>query len=328
MERTTGAAVTDPLRALEEQTANPEFTEYRAETAARYVEELQLPSTREKIPGFQLIPHSLAAEAGLRGLAAGLEGTDDPWDTLDPTQPQPATAAVDGNSIASFVDGLNGRQKDDVLTATLLAQLAANARYNRIDDPFNWSTYFAEVIGNLGFVHQTSQFRRFESSQARFTMDDVVVKMLAAILTEDAKAVLQESIEAVKELRDDSGALVIFERNSHTVNNGNFMIQPCRVSPGGVVMMTLGSFVFKSTEAVTKVLWFSFRGGPNTKVAINRFDCALNQLVYDRIRDTVLSRVVNHITNYVRTLPLAEEPQPQPGGLGGFGEAAGWASLR
>jgi len=328
LERTTGSGVTDPLRAVQEQLANPEFTDYRAEMAARYVESLQLPPASGKIPGFQVIPNSLAAEAGLRGLAAGLEGTEDPWDTLDPAQPQPATGAVDGNTVASFVDGLNGQQKDDVLLATLFAQLAANARYNRTEDPFNWSNYYADVLGNIGMVHQNSQFRRFESSQARFTMDDVVLKMLAAVLTEDAKETLQQSIEAVKELRDDSGALVIFERNSHTVNNGNFMIEPCVVSPGGVVMMTLGSFVFKATESVTKVLWFSFRGGPNTKVAINRNLCAFNQNVFGQIRDTIMSRVVGHITDYVRTIPLAEEPQPQPGGLSGFGEAAGWASLR
>jgi hypothetical protein len=134
----------------------------------------------------------------------------------------------------------------------------------------------------------------------------------------------------VKALRDDSGALVIFERNSHDVTNGNFMIQPVGVSPAGVLTMTLGSFLFRSTETVTKVLWFSFRGGPNTKVAINRNTLVLNQQVYDQVRDVVLSRIISRITDYVRTVPLLEEPQPgpQPTGLAGFGPPAGWASLR
>src|SRR3712207_7852241 len=75
-------------------------------------------------PRSTLFPYTtlFRSEAGLRGLAAGLEGTEDPWGTLDPAQPQPATGAVDGNTIASFVDGLNGQQKDDVLASTLLAR--------------------------------------------------------------------------------------------------------------------------------------------------------------------------------------------------------------
>jgi hypothetical protein len=330
LERTTGKGVKDPEAALAEQTANPEFARFRGEMAAQYVENLQIPTSLEKIPGWQLIPNALAQEAGLRGMARGLEGTEDPWDTLDPTSPQPPTAAVDGNTIPSFVDGINGQQKDDVLASTLLAQLAANYRYNRTEDPFNWSNYYSQVLENLAWVVPDSQHRRFESSQARFTMDEVVVRMLAAILTEDAKAILQESIEAVKALRDDSGGFVIFERNSHDVTNGNFMLQPVGVSPAGVLTMTLGSFLFRSTETVTRVLWFSFRGGPNTKVAINRNTLVLNQQVYDQVRETVMSRIVSRISDYIRTVPLLEEPQPepQPTGFAGYGAAAGWMSLR
>jgi hypothetical protein len=330
LERTTGKGIKDPEAALAEQTANPEFAQFRGEIALQYVDNLQIPTNLEKIPGWQLVPNVLAQEVGLRGMARGLEGTEDPWDTLDPTDPQPPTAAVDGNSIPSFVDGINGQQKDDVLASTLLAQLAANYRYNRVEDPFNWANYYSTVLENISWVVPDSQFRRFESSQASFTMDEVVLQMLAAILSEDARGILQQSIEAVKALRDESGAIVIFERNSHTVNNGNFMIEPVGVSATGVLTMILGSFLFRSTETVTKVLWFSFRGGPNTKVAINRNRLVLNQQVYDRVRDIILERIQARVSDYIRTVPLLEEPQPelQPPGFAELGAPAGWASLR
>jgi hypothetical protein len=327
LERTTGPGVTDPEAALAEQLANPEFAKFRAEMALQYVEDLQVPANLERIPGWQLVPRQVALQNGLVDTSAALEGTEDPWDDLNPDSPQPPTGAVDGNIITSFVDGVSGQNKDDVLASCLLAQLAANFRYDRIEDPFNWSNYYSRVLENLAWVVPNSQFRRFESSQSTFTMDEVVVKMLAAILTEDAKAVLNESIEAVKALRSDSGGFVIFERNSHNVSNGNFMIEPVGVSPTGVLTMNLGSFLFRSSETVTKVLWFTFRGGPNTKVAINRNTLVLNQQVYDRVREAVLERIVSRVSDYIRTIPLLEEPT-QPAGLTSFGTAAGWASLR
>ena len=43
-----------------------------------------------------------------------------------------ASAAVDAGSVVAFTDALDGQQKADVLNSTLLAQLAANSRHDRL----------------------------------------------------------------------------------------------------------------------------------------------------------------------------------------------------
>lgn len=327
LEETKRLAGTDPEAALEQQLANPEFVQFRAEIAQDYVGNVQLPPRSESIPGWSLIQRNVALQTGLKSSERGLEGAGDPWDDLDPSEPQPPTAAVNGNVIASFVDGVTGEQKDDILASTLFAQLAANARYDRTDDPFNWSRHYSKVLENIAWVVPDSTHRNYTDSRSSFTMDEVVLKMLAAILTEDAKAILTESIEAVKSLRDDSGALVIFQRNASKVNNGNFMVEPAGVSPAGVLTLKLGSFLFKASESVTKVLWFSFRGGANTRVAVNRNTLVLNQQVYDQVRQDILGRIVVYVKDYVRDVPLAGEPN-QLSGMPQFGAATEWASLR
>ena len=57
---------------------------------------------------------------------------DDPFPDLGPDQPRPATGAVDGNIVETFVDGVTGQQKNDVLNGCLLAQLAANVKFDRM----------------------------------------------------------------------------------------------------------------------------------------------------------------------------------------------------
>lgn len=327
IEETKKLAAKDPEAALEQQLSSPEFVEFRTEMALNFVDNVELPPPGERIPGWSVVPQNVAREVGFRGSERGLEGTGDPWEDLEPDEPQPPSAAINGNIIASFVDGVNGQQKDDVLASTLFAQLAANAKFNRTADPFNWSNRYSNVLENIAWVVPNSQFRKYEAKQSRFTMDEVVIKMLAAILTQEANAILTESIEAVKALRDDSSALVIFERNAAKVENGNFMIEPAGVSPTGVVTLKLGSFAFRTTETVTKVLWFRFRGGPATKVAINRNTLVLNQQVYDHVRQDILNRIISYIKDYTRVVELAGEPG-QFTEAPSFGSASGWASLR
>ena len=49
-----------------------------------------------------------------------------------------AQALVDAGSLVSFTSNLKGQQKEDVLNSSLLAQLAANKRYDRFNDSENW----------------------------------------------------------------------------------------------------------------------------------------------------------------------------------------------
>ena len=56
----------------------------------------------------------------------------------DNASPQPASANVDAASVVTFVDGLSGQQKEDVLNSTLLAQLTANRKHDRERDTGAW----------------------------------------------------------------------------------------------------------------------------------------------------------------------------------------------
>src|ERR1700733_963897 len=163
------AGFTDPEQQLQDELSSDHVMNLRADAGEQFVDNLRLPEARDLwIPGYRVITEQLARETGLRGLE------DDPFPDLPLEEQQPATGAVDGNIVASFVDGVTGQQKIDVLNACLLAQLAANAKFNRIEKPVDWSHAYGTVLMNIAWVGPSFQFRGLRTSAQRFTIDQVI----------------------------------------------------------------------------------------------------------------------------------------------------------
>jgi hypothetical protein len=73
--------------------------------------------------------------------------------------PQPHSAYVAAASVVSFVDGVTGQQKEDLLNSTLLAQLAANHRFDREKDTLNWYGAYRTVLWGVGWRSETGSAR-------------------------------------------------------------------------------------------------------------------------------------------------------------------------
>src|SRR5690349_9812246 len=57
---------------------------------------------------------------------------------------------VNDGSLVSFVAGLTAQQKSDTLNSVLLAQLAANTKFNRETQTRDWYDFFRTVLENVG----------------------------------------------------------------------------------------------------------------------------------------------------------------------------------
>ena len=56
--------------------------------------------------------------------------------------------------MVTFVDGLSGQQKEDVLNSTLLAQLTANRKHDRERDTGAWYDAYRGVLEQVGWASQ------------------------------------------------------------------------------------------------------------------------------------------------------------------------------
>lgn len=116
---------------------------------------------------------------------------------------------VDAGSLVSFTSQLNGQHKEDVLNSTLLAQLAANKKYDRYSQTEDWYKFYTDVMGNIGWVMQSFKFDEYKSTQQDFKISQVVLQLLSGLIGSD-----EELMKVVKETLD---GLAKSKENCHSV---------------------------------------------------------------------------------------------------------------
>jgi hypothetical protein len=80
--------------------------------------------------------------------------------------PQAHSAYVAAASVVSFTDGVSGQQKEDLLNSTLLAQLAANHRFDREKDTLNWYEAYRTVLRGVGWRSEATSASRVQLGRA------------------------------------------------------------------------------------------------------------------------------------------------------------------
>lgn len=287
---------------LQEQLADGRYTDMRADMAAEYIDNLAIPAgAGSSVPGYRLVPVGLARELGVAGFEEG-----DPLEEIDLDEPTTEpTAAVDGNIVATFVDGIQGQHLFDVLNCGLLAQLAANVKYDREAEPIPWTKYYSRVLENIGWVVPEFTFFGLRSQATRFSMDSAVLKVIAAIMTQQQTEIVKAGFEALQALHGDDRRLTIFRRNSVENNAGNFQINGAGESAQGIVSLKLCAFNFKTDEAVTDVLWFRFNSG-STRLAATRTTLVLNDQVHERLRQPILTKLGNRGLDFIAGLDIGQ----------------------
>lgn len=285
--------LTDVENQLQEELSHDQIIRLRADGAEQFVSDAALPRLGDAwVPGYRMITEGLARETGLAGFP------DDPFDDLPPEEPQPPSGAVVGNLVASFVDGVTGQNKQDVVDATLFAQLVANGKTNRAADPVGWTTAYSASLERLAWIVPSFRFVQLNSSAAQFSIEQAILHILRGVLTGDALETMRTAIDAVKALSTQDRRFVIFERNSHSGGAGNFQFDSVGQTSGGQPQMTFSGYNFQSTDQVTNVLWFRFNNN-STSFRATRTTMLLNTAVYARVRDAVQNRLVTYVNDYV-----------------------------
>lgn len=290
----------DPVDQLHDELSSDRIINLRADMGEQFIQSLEIPNRGDMwVPGYRLIPEQLARETGLRGMQ------DDPFPDIPLEEEQPASGAVDGNIIASFIDGVTGQQKIDVLNSCLLAQLAANARFRRDTQPVEWSNYYGTVLMNLAWVVPSFKFTSLRTSAQRFTIDKVILKLVQSFLSPGEIDTLTATMDAMKALEGDDRRFVIFERNARGQSAGNFQVDSVGASADGTLSLKLGAYAFDTNTRVTNVLWFSFSGN-NTSLKAAKSTFVLNEQVFARIRAAIETKLGDRALAYIAGLELSD----------------------
>ncbi|KAF8955827.1 hypothetical protein BDZ97DRAFT_2080309 [Flammula alnicola] len=107
------------------------------------------------------------------------------------------TAAVSAAQATAFIAGISEQNKQDVLSSTLLAQLAANAKYDRFENPEKWYEQYIYVLENVGWVVGNFKFDAHSLSKTDVSVDTVVLSFMKTCLNPSQVAVMRRCINAM-----------------------------------------------------------------------------------------------------------------------------------
>lgn len=255
--------------------------ENRKQTALQFVQNLTLP------------PHKPVLTA------------QEPLKLLGSTE---ASAAVDDQSVVCFVGGLDEQLKSDVLNSTLLAQLAASAKFPKDPTSFKydvagWYNCYTETLQRVGWNIQGLSFSHHQVSGSTFQVNKIVMELLAGIVTQSTGLIVQKALEALNEAKaKQSRALTLWKSHTDNDTNGSFQIACCSES-GGCAAMALGALYMTSQDKIRQILWTDYSSS-DTTVQCASTQIVLNNDVYSVVRSAVSQKLGTAAASFVADLDI------------------------
>lgn len=213
------------------------------------------------------------------------------------------SAAVNAGSLTSFTSGMTGQRKSDVQNSTLLAQLAADKKHDRMVDAMDWYSYYIDVLSNIGWTQSAFAFDTFTSGEDKVRLDNAVIGILAAIATGDELAIVKKTMDGLEKLGDDTKQMRIWNLNASNGSNGNFQVFPVSQDPNGDAVMMLDGMQFNARESHGRFLWWEW-SSKRIKImrAANKF--VLDNDVYSQVRQQIIDKLGNKAKTFVADIPI------------------------
>lgn len=213
------------------------------------------------------------------------------------------SGSVNAGSLSSFTERLSGQSKSDVQNSTLFAQLAASFEFDKFTAPMDWYLKYIDVLGQIGWINPAFAFKAYNAKANKFTMNEAVLDILAAIATGNELAIVAATMDGLKSLADDSKQIAVWDSNSNDGTNGTFQIFPVDKLPNGDVVMVLTGLQFTATKVTSRFLWFEWsKTSVTIQQAAGKF--VLNEDVYKYVRQEIINRLGSLAKDLVLNIPL------------------------
>jgi len=216
------------------------------------------------------------------------------------------TAQVNDGALVSCTSTLNPQQTDDVQNSVLLAQLAANVKYDRTTDTENWYNFFQNVLSNVGWVIQKMDFKVYKAQTEEFSCPQFVMDILAGLVSGWASVVeikqLVSSAMAVLNSPKGANAGSLYGKRSGSSKGANFQILTCDSVKGQVTTAFIGSHISGTKDSHD--YFFVTYESASLKVYYNSQVMTLDEDVYSQVRSAVVKKLGNNAKIYVENLKI------------------------
>lgn len=211
---------------------------------------------------------------------------------------EPASAAVAGQAVIGFVEGMSQQAREDVLDTVTYATLAADKRYDVVTQNGEWyKTFRSAMTRALNWTPQDIAYISHSSRERVLTMDQVGLQLIASSLAAAgtggaaAPLMLQVAQDAVEALRGQQEPARLFNSQTQKPGGARFLVGGCHESASGVIALAVGAVEVKTRINVTNVLfvnWNSVSVNLNRSADVFVFHQSLYAQRRDRVRQALL----------------------------------------
>jgi len=209
---------------------------------------------------------------------------------------------VSNKSIVSFASSVSAKHRNDILDSTLLAQLAANKKFPEENENIEWYKTFTEVLSNIGWIVEDSEFSNFEANEDVFEMKAAIIGIITAAFGSNFVGIITKTMEAIKGLGDENGTIIAFKKNTQTLQKGCFQIA-LAVEENDTISLQMGVFFLESKNRITQILFFK-SSKDSTKLTYNSRRATLHGERYSVVRDTVAKKLGEEIQKNISEIEI------------------------
>src|SRR5262249_54446332 len=153
----------------------------------------------------------------------------------------------------------------------------------------NWYAAYQDVLVQSGWVLQTNELTQYDAGGESFTINDVVLQILAGIATPGQLAAITAAVTPPKSLFARDHRLQLWNRTTHTASSGNLQVSAA-TGDGNAIAISSALLYFTTSQTVTNVLWFHF-SREKTQLQRAAQTMTLSPDVYARVRDTIVTKL-------------------------------------
>jgi len=211
------------------------------------------------------------------------------------------SAQVNAGALISFTSTCDAQQTEDVQNSCLLAQQAANIKYDRTSQTEEWYDYYQDVLSHVGWVMQSMDFEIYSSEAVNIAIPDFVITIISDMV--EGNEIKQMVTDTIASLKSDDGAKAntLFAKSSNTQNGANFQILACNSVNGQVTTAFIGSHI-TGTQLSEDYFFVTYKSA-SLKVYYNCQVMTLNESVYETVRTAVKNKLGTNANKFVEDLP-------------------------
>jgi hypothetical protein len=200
-------------------------------------------------------------------------------------------AQVIGSGVFSFAKGVDEDVRAAISDSALLAQLVADKRASSTTDPLPWFAAYADVLKNLGWVLQDSNFQDYTAKGTAVDIHDKVIEVLAAALgpAPAAAAIILATMNALKGMDPKSSWIRIFSREAQHAKIARFQIGLVETGATNDVFVSMLACLITANDTITQVLFFKWRQS-NAKFEANANKVSINRNALAALHPQILAK--------------------------------------